>query len=253
MIVSIFTTYIYQPFFNLLIFIYWTIQQIPSLTHKDMGVAVIIFTIAFRILLLPLSMASQRSEKERKEIEDKAKKIQETYKSQPTLQREELKLLFRGNHRIVLAETFNLFIQIIIALMLWRIFASGLVGADIHLIYPIMPEISLPFDLTFLNTHDLTQSNLLFNIILTLTLFVVEVIKTMSSPYPASRKEIIRLQFIIPFVSFILFLRLPAGKTLFVIATLWFGLIIKIVAEVRHLLLRYLVPKTEIADEKTSS
>ena len=64
----IFTVFIYQPFFNILVFFYWLI----GLSGKpDMGIAVIFLTILVRILLMPLSLSGQRSEKDRRAISKK--------------------------------------------------------------------------------------------------------------------------------------------------------------------------------------
>lgn len=229
-----FTIYIYQPFFNLLVGIYWLLEQIPNIPHADMGVAVVIFTLALRMLLLPISLASDRSENERRQIEESAVKLKQKYKNNPVKYSSELKRLFRGNRRIVVAEGINLFIQISIALMLWRIFASGLAGADIHLLYTFMPQIDQPFNLIFLGRYDLSQPSFMFSLIVGISLFLVEVIKIFNSPFPVSRKEVVRLQFVLPVISFIIFLRLPAGKTLFVITTLAFSLVIITIMAIRQ-------------------
>ena len=42
---------------------------------------------------------------------------------------------------------------------------------------------------------------------------------------PVSRGEVVRLQLILPFVAFVIFSQLPAGKKLFVITTLAFSLL----------------------------
>jgi YidC/Oxa1 family membrane protein insertase len=248
-----FTIYIYQPFFNLLVGIYWLLQQLP-LTYQDMGVAVVIFTIAFRLLLLPISLASDRSEKERRDIEAKAQKIKEQHLGQPATYRTEIKNLFKTNRRIVIAETINLIIQISIALMLWRIFASGLLGGDIHLLYRFMPDITLPFDLHFLGRYDLARPSILFNFILALLIFLVEAVKMFNSPFPVLHKDVIRLQFLLPVVTFLIFLRLPAGKTLFVISTLCFSLVFITITNTRYWLKKHLTqPNTEAASVPENS
>ena len=50
----------------------------------------------------------------------------------------------RGNPGPVISETINITIQVIIILMLYRIFKTGLEGADLHLLYPFMPEVKIP-------------------------------------------------------------------------------------------------------------
>jgi YidC/Oxa1 family membrane protein insertase len=82
-----------------------------------MGWALIILTIVIRIVLLPVSFASDRSEQERHEIHEKYLHIAETYKSQPVKRDEMVRVLMRGNRRVLIAEAVMLIIQVIIAFM----------------------------------------------------------------------------------------------------------------------------------------
>ena len=120
-------------------------------------------------------------------------------------------------------------IQILIALMLWRMFKTGLEGADLHLIYDFTPVGKLPFNLMFLGKFDLSQPSFVLNIIQSFLIFLLETISIITSPYPVSRDDVIRLQLILPVVSFLIFMNLPAGKKLFVITTLIFSIILTIV------------------------
>lgn len=239
-----YTQFIYQPFLNLLVGIYFLLQQIPTLPHADMGVAVIIFTVALRILLLPLTFSSQRSETERRDIQDKVKNLKQQLRSNPILLRQEIRQLFHGNRRMVISETINLVIQILIALMLWRIFAKGLLGVDLHLLYDFMPDIPQPYNLKFLDIYDLTHPNFKLNLIQSLLIFAVETLSLVTSPFPVTRGEVIRLQFILPLTSFIIFSQLPAGKKLFIITTLLFTFCLQISKLFRRLYLHFLSPRT---------
>ncbi|MBI4035078.1 MAG: YidC/Oxa1 family membrane protein insertase [Candidatus Chisholmbacteria bacterium] len=219
---ELYTTFIYQPFLNLLVGFYYFLQQIPSLPYADMGVAVILFTIALRIILLPLTFSSQRSETERRRLEDKVKDLRQEFRTDPVRLRQEIKKLFRASPRMVISSAIDLFIQVVIALMLWRIFAKGLLGADLHLIYDFMPDIPRPYDLKFLGEYDLTHPNLKLNLMQSLVIFAVETLSLISSPFPVTRGDVIRLEVILPLTSFLIFSQLPAGKKLFIITTLLF-------------------------------
>jgi YidC/Oxa1 family membrane protein insertase len=220
---ALFTTFIYQPFFNILVFFYWIVDTVTG-GQGDMGIAVVFLTILIRLLMLPLSFAGMRSESERREISRQINEVEEKYKSEPVKYQQEKKKIFKTNSKIFVAEIVNLFIQVGIALMLWRIFATGLSGEDIHLLYPFMPTISTNFNLVFLGRFDLTHPSLLLNIIQSILLGVLETLMAYTSPYPTTRAQIVRLQLVLPIVSFIVFLGLPAGKKLFVIVTLLFSI-----------------------------
>lgn len=224
---ALFTTFIYQPFFNILVFFYWIMDQITA-GNADMGVAVIFLTILIRLLMLPLSFAGMRTEKERREIAKQMAELEKRYKSEPVIYQEEKKKVFKTNKKIFAAEVVNLFIQVGIALMLWRIFATGLKGEDIHLLYHFMPHVNLPFNLVFMDRFDLTHSSLLLNFIQSFLIFVLETLMAYTSPYPTSRGQVVRLQLVLPFVSFLVFMGLPAGKKLFVITTLLFSIFMNV-------------------------
>lgn len=224
---ALFTTFVYQPFFNVLVFFYWVMEQVTG-GNADMGVAVIFLTILIRVLLLPLSFAGMRSENERRQISKEIKELEDKYKSEPVMYEAEKKKVFKTNKKIFVAEVVNLCIQVAIALMLWRIFGTGLSGEDIHLIYPFMPEVTLPFNLVFLGKFDLTHTSFTLNLIQSLLIFVLETLMVYISPYPTTRGQVVRLQLVLPLVSFIVFMGLPAGKKLFVITTLAFSILLNI-------------------------
>lgn len=231
---SLYTKFIYQPFFNLLVGIYYLLQQTPGLPYADMGIAVILFTIAFRFLILPLTLSSQRSETERRFIESRVKQLKQELGSDPVRLKKEIKKLFRSNPRTVISATIDLTIQIALALMLWRIFAQGLLGADLHLLYDFMPHIPQPYNLKFLGIYDLTHPNFKLNLLQSIIIFAVESLNLISSPFPVTRGEVIRLQFVLPITSFLIFSQLPAGKKLFIITTLLFTFCFKLIQLLRR-------------------
>lgn len=229
-LLSWFVRFFYQPFFNLLVGIYWLLDQATA-GHGDMGVAVILFTIAFRILWLPISLSSSRSEKERRDIAQKVKQINAEYKNNPVAQRHEIKKLLRSNRGILVASGINIGLQVLIALMLYRIFATGLEGADFHLLYSFMPKIKEPFNLIFMGKYDLSHPNLTLNFIQSLFILIAELLTNLTSPFPATRKDV-TTALALPIISFFIFLTLPAGKKLFIITTLGFSIALMLVKQI---------------------
>lgn len=237
-VVDAFILFIYQPFLNLLVFIYWLLG-LGSQGQPDMGVAVIILSVIIRVLLLPMSLAGSRSEPRKREIADQVHKLREMYSSDPVKFKQEKKKLFKKSTPVVIGEMISLVVQVVTALMLWKIFATGLKGADLHLLYPFMPDVETPFNLMFLNAYDLTHTSFLLNFIQSLLIFILETLSLYTSPYPTSRSEVVRLQLILPAVSFLIFMGLPAGKKLFVITALCFSIVLTIVKAVRRRFLEY--------------
>lgn len=219
---ALFITYIYQPFFNILVGLYWFVGQVFG--DPDMGVAVILFALVVRIILLPLDFAFDRSESEKLAITEKIKKLQKEYRSDQVRLKLEIKKVIRGNPGPVISETINIVIQVIIILMLYRIFKTGLEGADLHLLYPFMPEVKTPINLLFLERFDLSQTNNTLNFIQSVLIFAIEGLHMFFSPDPTSRRDFLSLAIFLPIFSFLLFMFLPAGKKLFIITSLLFSI-----------------------------
>lgn len=268
----IFLTFIYQPFLNLLVLFYWLLGQIPGST-PDMGIAVVLLTIVIRIILLPLTFSSDRSEKERHEIELKVKHIQEELHADPVAMNAEIKKLLRTNPRILISETVEFTINVIITLMLIRMFATGLEGKDLNLLYRGLPDVPQPYNLIFLGKFDLAKPNFVLNLTQSLVILVVEIVAEFTSPFRnlqsaqadkalynpvsvtgtkyarATRSRVKSLQFFLPVVSFLVFMFLPAGKKLFIITTLLFSLVYMLLgAFVRKMKELFPAPEPIVAD-----
>ena len=245
---DLFTTVIYKPFFNVLVFFYWILDQVTQ-GHPDMGIAVILLTILIRILLLPMSLAGDKSEAERRLIGQRVKELEEKYATDPIAFRHEKKQLLRQSKLVLAGELFSLAIQVAISLMLWRIFAQGLEGEDLHLLYPFMPKIEEPFNLVFLGKFDLAHSNIFLNLMQSLMIFILETLSIYTSPYPPEKGEVVRLQLILPIVSFFIFMLLPAGKKLFIITTLIFSIVLTLYKYIRH---KYAEYKLKVAEKEAA-
>jgi YidC/Oxa1 family membrane protein insertase len=230
---ELFTTFIYQPFFNVLILFYWILELFTQ-GNADMGTAVIMLAVLIRVLLLPISLMEERSEEERRMIATKAKELNQDFAHDPILLNKEMKKLLRSKPRAIFGELFSLFIQVSVSLMLWRMFASGLEGRDLHLMYPFMPEVEFPFNLVFMNRFDLAHTSLLLNFLQSLLIFILETIAVFATPYPTTRREIVRMQLILPVLSFIIFMNFPAGKKLFVITALIFSILVTTFKAIKH-------------------
>jgi membrane protein insertase Oxa1/YidC/SpoIIIJ len=248
---------IYQPFLNILVFFYWMLGRIPG-NMADMGVAVILMTIVLRILMLPIAIASDRSENERLEIGERAKQIESEFHGDPVALNREMKKLMRAKPRVLISEFFEFLIDIAIIFMLIRIFSTGLEGADLHLLYTFTPHPETPYNLLFLGRFDLSSPNVVLNIVQSLCILVVEIIAEFTSPFrnilsmnqpmvaqnPISntknnyawetRSRVKSLQFFLPIVSFLIFMFLPAGKKLFIITALLFSALYMIVKAIRR-------------------
>jgi membrane protein insertase Oxa1/YidC/SpoIIIJ len=242
-----FERYIYQPFFNILVGLYEILGSIsPDLA--DMGIAVIIFSIIVQLLLFPLRLAAERSEEEKKKIIARIEDAKRIYSHEPIRLRAEIKAIMRANSKEVIATSANLLIGVGIILMLYRLFTTGLEGADFHLLYDFMPHPD-HINLMFLGKYDLSHTNATLNLIQSFMIFLVEVLAALRSPFPISRKDKALLQIVLPLASFVIFMFLPSGKKIFMITSLTFSAIyqsFKLLQEWSQKLIDRMTPKPPV-------
>jgi len=228
-----FTTYLYQPFFNLLIGIYWLVGRI--FPNPDMGIAMIFFAIAVRIIFLPIDLLGDRSEDEKYKISEKIKQLKIDLAADPIKLKAEISRIMRQKPGAIFSEVFNVIFQAVVIIMLYRIFTTGLEGADLHLIYSFMPKIPTPINLMFLGKFDLSRTNNTLNIIQSLMIAANEFMHLQFSPIKSSQKDFVSLVIIFPVVCFILFLFLPAGKKVYIITSLAFSMTVRLIKQGSYL------------------
>jgi len=119
----------YRPILNALIALY---NVIPG---HDMGVAIILLTIAVRLLLLPLTLQMLRSQRAMQTIQPKVKAIQEMYKSDKARQSKELMALYSAEKVNPMASCLPLLIQLPIFIALYRAMIDGLKGQGLDSLY----------------------------------------------------------------------------------------------------------------------
>lgn len=253
-IAEIFTTYIYQPFFNILVGIYWLLGQVME--NPDMGIAVIIFALVVRLILLPLDLTGQRSAQEREEMIEKIKSLKKEFAHDPIRYKQAEKQVFHDSPGAVIAEFINILIQVILILMLYRIFKTGLEGADLPLLYPFMPTVDLPINLIFIGKYDLSVTNSTLNLIQSICIFVLEGLSHLFSEKPTTRREFLSMVIFFPVVAYLIFMFLPAGKKVFIITTLCFSIVLLLVKQLKfwyYELIRKLTPSVVKPVEATHS
>ncbi len=126
---NIFNLILYQPFLNLLIFIYNTIPG------HDFGVAVVIMTVIVRLVLMPLSIKAILSQRNITKIQPKLKELQKKYKDdKQTLSRETM-ALYKEYGVNPLSGCLPILIQLPILIALYQVFGAGFKATNFHMLY----------------------------------------------------------------------------------------------------------------------
>ena len=137
----------------------------------DIGIAIIIFTIIIKLILLPLSFKAVRTQVQMKEIEPEIKKIKEKNKNNNQAQAVELMNLYKGRGIKPFSGFLLMFLQLPIILALYFIFLKGglpVVKTDILYSFISKPE---TINVMFLGLVDVTKKSLVIAIIAGITQF----------------------------------------------------------------------------------
>lgn len=96
-----------------------------TVAFGDMGVAVIELTLLVRLLLLPLTVLSERSAARRERLAAEVDELQERYRADPVQAKEEIRALLRVRKVHPWAKALTLALQLGVMLSLYRVFAGG--------------------------------------------------------------------------------------------------------------------------------
>ena len=163
--ITIFNTFLYQPLFNALIFLY---QYLPG---QDFGVAVIVLTILVRIILSPLNVQAIKSQKKLADFQPKLEEIKDKHKNDKEKQTKEMMELYKKEKVNPFSGCLPLLIQLPILIALFQIF-QGFYGASPEQIIDRVSQILYGFiphpgviNFMFLGFVDLASRNIVLAII----------------------------------------------------------------------------------------
>lgn len=175
-----FTIFLYQPLLNLLVLIYLV------LPFNDLGVAVIILTLAMRFLLYPLMQKSLKAQKALSAIQPKLKEIQEKYKDDKQKQLELTLSLYKKENVSLGSNLWPMLIQLPVLIALYNVFRNGLILNEASKLYAFVPDPGA-INFNFLGLIDLSkipsqaQEFLIPNILLIALVVIVQIITSRAS------------------------------------------------------------------------
>jgi YidC/Oxa1 family membrane protein insertase len=208
----------YAPLFNALIWLY----NGPAEQH--FGVAIILLTVALRILLLPLSILSERNKHIYAHVENEIKEIERAFKNDAEEMKERIRELLRKHHVSPWARTASLLLQGLVLVVLYQVFMAGIRMNNFEVLYP---SVAAPdFVLTnFLGT-DLGERSWFWSLLVGVWLFVEISLEQRHHDKETITKadQFYRVAF--PAFSFIVLYILPSSKSIFILTSMFFSLII---------------------------
>lgn len=217
-------TYLYQPLFNALIWIYLNIAD------RNLGWAVVWLTIFLRIILLPLTIISERDAARQKNVEEEALLAAKAFKNDAVAQKEEIRKVMNKNRVSPWAKVMALGLQLLVLVLLYQVFIRGITGDRVvKLLYPWIDfpgKINTDFyGFNIGKIHDAFWAGIAALYLFT-SIFISE-----GFGHKKNRSKAAFL-FLFPLFTFFALWFLPMVKTLFILTTMVFSDTITIIRKI---------------------
>lgn len=234
----------YEPLYNALMFFY----AIQPLGSRDMGLAVILLTVFMRFALLPFSIRAAQSEHRMALIRPEIDTIRRRYRHDIQKQRDETKKVLRQNKIGIMSNLISLGFQLLVFLVLYSIFSSGLQVTGKNILYPfnLDPGVISPYFLGRFNmiVPDWRISVFAAAVVLLHQLMRRSARKKASNSDDEGGKVLEQVLLVgMPLGIYVGTIVLPSAKALFIAASALFGIWLKIV---RTIVLKYFVKDEEL-------
>jgi len=221
MFIALWNTYLYEPVFNLLIWIY------NNWAHGNMGWAVVYLTVLLRIVILPLTIISERNKAKNAEVEAEILKLAKDFHYDKVAQKYEIRRRLKLKRIQPWAKALSLGIQALMFLLLYQVFISGISGQrmlkTLYYFVDFPGEINNLFYGFSLGTpHDIVWSG-----IIGIWLLVEIYIELHRRKGGLHRGDLFYFLFF-PLFVFVFLWALPMVKSLFIFTTMAFSLVVHI-------------------------
>jgi YidC/Oxa1 family membrane protein insertase len=144
---DIFQTIFYQPVLNLLVFLY---NIVPG---HDLGIAIVLLTIVIKLILLPLSKQSIKSQKALQDLQPKIDEIKRKYKDKKEEMGRAMMALYKENKVNPFSSCLPLIVQLPFLFAVFRVFRDGFANGSLDLVYGFIakPEVINTMSLGFID------------------------------------------------------------------------------------------------------
>jgi len=132
MLKQFYTAVLYQPLFNVLI---WLYNIIPG---NDLGIAIIFLTIFVKIILYPFFTQSIKAQKALANLQPKIDELNKKYKDQKDKLGQAMMELYRQEKVNPFSSCLPLLIQLPFLLAVYQVFIQGLKNGSLNLLYPFI-------------------------------------------------------------------------------------------------------------------
>lgn len=220
--INIYNEILFRPLFNLMVYIHGVIPG------GDLGLTIIILTVIIRILFIPLSLKTIKSQQLLKELSPKIEEIKEKFKNDMTAQSAATMKLYKDNNINPLAGCLPLLIQIPILIALYQVFIKGISEESLALLYSFISSPDM-IKHNFLGLFDITMNSRLLTLIAGGMQFIQSRQSMALQSDSISNKELAsfsrQMLYFFPVMIIVIGWNLPAGLILYWITTTVFSVL----------------------------
>ncbi len=222
-----FTTILFQPILNALMWIYGVIPG------HDIGLAIIVLTIVIRFVLWPFQQSALKSQKALQTIQPKLKALQEQYKDDKTALNKAMVDLYAREKVSPFSSCLPLLIQLPFLIALYQVLGSVLKSSDFNLLYSFVPNPGAVNQVAF-GFLNLANRSIILSVLAGLAQFAQTKMMPTSAAPPAAgagAKDENKLAninkqmlYIMPAFTVFIGISLPGGLTLYWLMTTLFAI-----------------------------
>ncbi|HCC23868.1 TPA: hypothetical protein DF272_06870 [Candidatus Falkowbacteria bacterium] len=218
----LYNTILYNPIYNLLVFLYDTIPG------NDIGVAIILLTIIIKVVLLPLSWQSIKAQKSLQDLQPKIDELKTKLKDQKEKLAQEMMKLYSANKVNPFSSCLPLLLQFPFLIAVYQVFRSGLTNNQFDLLYPFVANPGTINSVSF-GIMDLAVPSIVLAVLAGAGQYVqTKMLMTKKAPKTVAagaKDENLMAEmnksmtYFMPLVTIVIGTQLPAGLTLYWIIT----------------------------------
>lgn len=215
--IYIWNTYFFQPVFNILIYFY------NETAVQSLGLAVIYLTVLIRLLLLPFSVISVWKKSFHKKLSREIEKIALAYKNDPVLQNQEIREFLKTHRVNPWSKAIVLGVQALALILLYQVFLGGIRGTKMDMLYEWVDRPD------FVNTvffgFELGARNFIWPAIVAVFIYLQVSFDQRKKRAMLLNSDIV-YKYFFPLVVFCILYILPMVKSLFLLTSLLFSVIV---------------------------
>lgn len=215
--IGLFNAVLYNPLFNLLV---WLYNTIPG---HDIGLAIVILTVLIKLILYPFSLQALRAQKSLTLLQPKIDELKSRYKDQKEQMSKELMKLYQENKVNPLSSCLPVLIQLPFLIAVYRVFISGLGSKGLENLYSFVANPG-HLNAVTMGFLDLSKPNLVLAILAGAAQFWQAKMMPRSAPpknIPGSKDESMtaavnkQMLYFMPLITVFIGASLPGGLTLY--------------------------------------